>query len=102
MTTGGGYAFIAFYLGFFITISLLGTYMANSDVFLSEDVPGPPTLEGPSFLDMITFAANVIAYFLLLGGLTIIGLPVWFSSSIGLVLNAILLYVLARLARGGG
>lgn len=102
MTTGGGYAFIAFYLGFFITISLLGTFMTNSGVTLSEEVPRPPLLEGPTFLDMITFAANTVGYFLLLGGLTVLGLPSWFSSSIGLILNAILLYVMARLARGGG
>lgn len=98
-----GLGFLIFYFSVFATVFVLGFY--GSDVVtLGGDFPEPPSLQGDNLtlLNSLLFVFDIVVFFFFLQGLTLFGLPVIFSVLISLALNIGLLYVLARLVRGGG
>lgn len=105
MAEGSGLGFIIFYIVFFSVIATLGTYIPNS-AFVNASVSEAPNLNdyGSSLtlLDYLDFVFSIVIYFISLQGLTILGINSVVSGIIALGLNVGLIYVVARLVRGGG
>lgn len=96
-------SFIITYLVIFVGIGILSN-LGISDIGVSDDINAPPTLddEDLTILSSLLFVFEVIIYYLGLQGLTIVGIPAIYSAGIAIIMNALLIYVLARLVRGGG
>jgi hypothetical protein len=101
----GPIKFIIFYLAFFLTIAYLGSQISATAIGVSgADVSVVPTLDEDNLtiLSYLAFGFNLIIYFLGLQGLAVIGIPAGIAAIIGVVLDIVMLYVIVRLARGGG
>lgn len=93
--------YIAFYLIFLALIGSLG--FMGSDMATVEELETLPVLDDDvGIFGTIGYGFELIGYFLGFKGFTILGFPSYVSTSINIILNGILLYVIVRLARGGG
>jgi hypothetical protein len=85
--------FVIFYVAFFTFIALIGASGGAVDATTAAS----PLLDSTG-----VGAIDAIVYFLTLQGLTLFGLAALWAAAIGLVLDVTLVYVIARLVRGGG
>lgn len=94
--------YIVFYVTFFGLIALVGGYAGEDIVGVSGgDINNLPTYEG-GFFDALTFPFELAFYFIGLQGLTVLGLSAVWSGLLSLIFNVPMIYVIARLVRGGG
>jgi len=91
------------WLKVFFGVFLLAFYGAD-DININGDFPDVPTLDGENLtiINSLLFVFEIVIFFFFLQGLGLFGLPVIYATFISLALNIGLLYVLARLVRGGG
>ena len=93
--------YVAFYLSFFAIIALLG--FLGSDFASGEELSALPQLdESPGLFGTIGYGFEFIGYVIGLQGLVVLGLPIFISTLLALVLDGYMLYVIVRLVRGGG
>ena len=99
----GHLGFLIFYVGIFAAVSLFGFYGAG-EIGMGGEFAEPPSLSGENLtlLNSLLFVFELVIFFFFLQGLTIFGLPQHFTVLLSLILNIGLLYVIARLVRGGG
>ena len=85
-------------------MALIGSLgFMGSDMATADELKELPELDkNPSIFSAIGYGWDLIVYFLSFKGFTVLGFPSFVSTSINIVLNGILLYVVVRLARGGG
>ena len=95
--------FIAFYITFFLGVALFASF--GGDVVTgSGDVSQVPTLDQSNLtlLSSLLFVLEIVIFFLTLGGLTIFGISALITTSIAILFNILLIYIIAKLVRGGG
>jgi hypothetical protein len=99
----GALGYLIFYVAIFATVAILG-YYGSDDVGVAGEFPEPPSLSADylTLIDSLYFVFDIVVFFFFLQGLSFFGMPVIFSTLIALILNTGLLYILARLVRGGG
>ena len=99
----GGLGYLIFYFSIFAGVFLLGFYGADS-ISLTGDFPDVPEIDQDNLtiFSSLLFVFEIVIFFFFLQGLGLFGLPVVVSTLLALGLNTGLLYVLARLVRGGG
>lgn len=92
--------YLVFYTVFFSLVAVMGAFdgAVSSD---GADITAFPTFEG-GFLDALAFPFQLAFYFIGLQGLTVVGLAGIWSGLLALILNIPMIYVVARLVRGGG
>jgi len=94
--------YIFFYVTLFGLVGLIGGLSTGTTgLELSEDITSFPEYTG-GILDALAFPFEVAIYFISLQGLTIFGIGAIFSAFISLIFNVPMIYVIARLVRGGG
>lgn len=105
MAEGSSLGFIIFFIVFFSTIALFGNLGVNN-ISLSKEVTAIPNLDDYgqdlNILDYLSFVFNIVGYFILLQGLTLLGISSGIAAIIALGFDIGLIYVIARLVRGGG
>lgn len=93
--------YLAWYLIFVSLIGISGFY--GADFASADDLKTVPVLdEDPGLFGGISYAFQLVAYFLAFQGLTVFGVPAIIGGLIGTVTFILLAYVGARLVRGGG
>ncbi len=99
----GGLGYLMFYVALFGGVFIL-SFLGSDSLTVSGDFAEVPALDTGNLTlgSFLLFVFEAVTFFLLLGGLSVFGLPFVYSFLISLALNIGLFYVLARLVRGGG
>lgn len=93
--------YIVFYTVFFSLVALMGGFSGGLVEQGGSDITALPTFEG-GFIDALTYPFELAFYFLGLQGLTVLGISATFSTLLSVIFTVPMLYVIARLVRGGG
>ena len=93
--------YIVFYTVFFSLVALMGSFSGGIVDSEGADITAFPTFEG-GFFDALSFPFELAFYFIGLQGLQVVGLSGIWSTILALILNIPMIYVIARLVRGGG
>lgn len=92
---------LAFVLILMGLIGILGYF--GSDIASGNDLDVLPTLdEDVGLFGTIGYGFEFVGYLFGFQALRIFGVPAIFSTTIAIVINALLMYIIIRLIRGGG
>lgn len=97
----GETGYIVFYVVFFGLITLIGSFTGSPVDTSGEDITNVPTFDG-GVVDALLLPFQWIGYIVGLQGLTVFGVSGVASAVFSMLFNVPLIYVVARLARGGG
>ena len=93
--------YIVFYTTFFSLVALMGAFSGGIVDSEGGDITAFPVYEG-GIIDAFTFPFEIALYFIGLQGLSVVGLSGIWSTLLSIILNIPMIYVIARLVRGGG